>query len=129
MRAELDIFALVDTGSSASTIASPSNVGSRPARSASAQDGRCCRRRLTQWRRWNGWSPRSGQHSPTNPGATGSLGLQQNESQQSRSSVASTTGGNMELNPDFQEFLRSFVDHDVRFLTVADLPGTDSDGK
>ena len=24
----------------------------------------------------------------------------------------------MELNPDFQEFLRSFVDHDVRFLIV-----------
>jgi hypothetical protein len=24
----------------------------------------------------------------------------------------------MELNPDFQEFLRSFVGHDVRFLIV-----------
>jgi hypothetical protein len=24
----------------------------------------------------------------------------------------------MELNPDFQEFLRSFVDNDVRFLIV-----------
>jgi hypothetical protein len=24
----------------------------------------------------------------------------------------------MELNRDFQEFLRSFVDHDVRFLIV-----------
>ena len=24
----------------------------------------------------------------------------------------------MELNPDFQEFLRSFVEHDVRFLIV-----------
>lgn len=24
----------------------------------------------------------------------------------------------MELNPDFQEFLQSFVDHDVRFLIV-----------
>lgn len=24
----------------------------------------------------------------------------------------------MELNPDFQEFLRSFVEHDVRFMIV-----------
>jgi hypothetical protein len=24
----------------------------------------------------------------------------------------------MELNPDFQEFLRSFVEHDVRFLII-----------
>jgi hypothetical protein len=31
---------------------------------------------------------------------------------------ASITGGRMELNPDFQEFLRSFVGHDVRFLIV-----------
>lgn len=28
----------------------------------------------------------------------------------------------MELNHDFQEFLRSFVTHDVRFLIVGGLP-------
>ena len=36
----------------------------------------------------------------------------------SKNSGENITGGHMELNPDFQEFLRSFVAHDVRFLIV-----------
>ena len=36
----------------------------------------------------------------------------------SKNSDASITGGHMELNPDFQELLRSFAAHDVRFLVV-----------
>lgn len=37
---------------------------------------------------------------------------------QSSNSDESITDGPMELNPDFKEFLRSFVGHDVRFLIV-----------
>jgi hypothetical protein len=35
-----------------------------------------------------------------------------------RAFAASITSGHMELNPDFQEFVRSFVAHDVHFLIV-----------
>lgn len=36
---------------------------------------------------------------------------------------ANITGGPMELNPDFQELLQLFIDHDVRDLAdAAELP-------
>lgn len=37
---------------------------------------------------------------------------------QSRNCVESITGGCVDLNKDFQDFLRSFVRHDVRFLII-----------
>ena len=51
-------------------------------------------------------------------GAIGSHALWGNASTLSRICDASITDGPMQLNPDFQEFLQSFVDHDVRFLIV-----------
>jgi hypothetical protein len=53
-----------------------------------------------------------------NHGGTGSLALSLRGSWLSSNCGASITGGQMELNPDFQEFLRSFVAHRVRFLIV-----------
>jgi len=51
-------------------------------------------------------------------GAIGSLDRSLSALQWLKNYGENTTDGNMELNQNFQEFIKSFVAHDVRYLIV-----------
>ncbi len=51
-------------------------------------------------------------------GAIGSLDRSLSALQWLKNYGGSTTDGNMNLNQNFQEFIKSFVAHDVRYLIV-----------